>query len=382
VKNTVRIDDRNVTLGAYGSGAKARVRKVAGGSAVIVAVEGSAENVVAENIEFDSVWGLSSSYGTKKVPARAFVVGGRNVTIRNSVFRNLTDGVNAEAKPAGLLVQDNLFTNEIRGYGIWSEGTDHVYLANTMRDSKQEHLIRAHGTGVGTERLLISHNDLTRSSQTKGSIELRHARWFYVAENRMTGGTLRAGLPTERFQLDKPDWKKEITHWGVMENNVTQRLFINVRAGVQHLAIRNNVIRVDDWAPVLDNNAILVQATADGFDHVRKTDDVRITSNTVINNDKGDGNFLRVNGGPNQGGVVVNDPGRGLSAFRTISQNVWPQTSSALNYVAGTGYVSAGKWDAYSQVSGDVYRDATVGNGDYDVTVGSLVAGSSLIAAM
>jgi hypothetical protein len=144
-----------------------------------------------------------------------------------------------------------------------------------------------------------------------------------------------------------------------------------------------------------------VQATADGFDHVRKTDDVRITSNTVINNDKGDGNFLRVNGhatnlvvsrnlyvapringGPNQGGVVVNDPGRGLSAFRTISQNVWPQTSSALNYVAGTGYVSAGKWEAYSQVSGDVYRDATVGNGDYDVTVGSLVAGSSLIAAM
>ena len=397
VKGTARIAKRNVTLGTYGTGAKARVRKVSGGSGTsIIGIEGTARNVVVENIEFDSVWGFSSSYGTRKVPARGFYVAGNNITLRNNVFRNLTDGVSTEGKPTGLLVQDNLFTNEIRGYGIWSEGTDHVYLANTMRDSKQEHLIRAHGDGNGTVRLLISHNDLSRSSQSKGSIELRHAKWFYVASNRMTGGTLRAGLPTERFQLDKPTWKTEMTHWGVMEDNVTQRLFINLRAGVQHIAVRNNVIRVDDWTPVLDSNAILVETIAPGFDQVRKTDDVRVEYNTVINNDD-HGNFMRVsghatnlvvahnlyvapriNGGHLEGGLIVNDPGRGLTAFRSITGNVWPQTSSALNYVADAGYVSAAKWESYAQVVGDAYKDVSVGAGNYDVSVGSLLAGSSV----
>jgi len=269
-----------------------------------------------------------------------------------------------------------------------------------MRASRHDHMISAHGDGNGNERVLISHNDLSRPTQTKGSIELRHAKWFYVTDNRMKGGSLRAGLPTERFQLATSNWSTDMTHWGVMENNVTERLFINLRPGVQHIAIRNNVIRVDDWAPVLDNNAILVETIAPGFDRVRKTDDVRIEYNTVINNDDRDGNFMRVNGhatnlivshnlyvapringGTGQGGLVVNDASGGLSSFRSIAQNVWPQTSTALNYVAGAGFVSASKWESYGQVSGDVYRDVTVGNGNYAATVGSVRAGSSLTAA-
>jgi hypothetical protein len=166
VKSTVVVDDRNVVLGTYGSGSKARVRKVQqSGESAMFKIGSDAENFRAQGIEFDSVWGLDSSYGRKKVPARAFTVGGRNATFRDNVFRNLTDGINTENEPKGVLVQDNLFTAEIRGYGIWSEGTDHVYVGNTMRDSKQEHLIRSHMAGV--ERVLIAHNDLSRASRER-----------------------------------------------------------------------------------------------------------------------------------------------------------------------------------------------------------------------
>jgi hypothetical protein len=93
---------------------------------------------------------------------------------------------------------------------------------------------------------------------------------------------------------------------------------------------------------VLDNNAILIQQDAPGYDHVRQTDDIRVTYNTVINHDTG-GHFLRVNGsatnlvvshnlyvapkltgdGDDEGGLIVNDDD--LSGFDEIEGNVWPR---------------------------------------------------------
>ena len=63
-------------------------------------------DLVFDGLAFDSQWPLNGEYGSKKVPARGFTMGRRNVTIRNCSFRNVTDGVNTELKPVGLLVAD------------------------------------------------------------------------------------------------------------------------------------------------------------------------------------------------------------------------------------------------------------------------------------
>ena len=397
---------RNLTVGTYGEGAKARLRKVDTPSraTTMIQISPGAENVTIQGIEFDSKWGLTGSYGTGKVPARALTVYGTNVTVRDSTFRNVNDAVNAMGKPRGLLVQDNLMTDELRAYGVWGEGTDHVYLGNTMRDSRMEHLIRTSESGV--TRLLIAHNDLRRRSPRGGSVELRKANWFYVANNKVDGGTFRAGLQEDA--AFNPNWAKETTYNGVMEGNHIKGVFVNIRPGVQHLAFRNNVVERDGGEA-----AILIQASAPGYDQVRKTDDVRVEGNTVVNNGAS-GKFLQLNGhatnlvvknnlfvapnliatgGGGSAALYVADPqggADGLASFKEISDNVWPSVTlnsrqGGLNYVwsswgASKGFQTPAAWEAYQKVRGDVYRDVEI-RASYQATVGNVTAGSQLRVA-
>jgi hypothetical protein len=165
-----------------------------------------------------------------------------------------------------------------------------------------------------------------------------------------------------------------------------------------HLAIRNNVVQIDNnWAIQLEN-------IEPGYDHVRKTDDVRITSNTVISMGTR-GSFLRLHGhatnitltnnlhiAPNleldgSGAFAVDVTDKDLSAFTEISHNVWPalQTSNrqdGVNYVGGDGlqpwgYKNTQEWELYPQVKGDIYRNVAVGTG-FGTRVGGFRAGSSL----
>jgi hypothetical protein len=154
------------------------------------------------------MWDLHSVYGAQKIPAEAFTISADNATIRGCSFNNINTGVQTASGPKAVLVQDNYFSRNIRAYCIWSQGMDHVYLGNTMTGSQQEHLIRSDGTqGTGVSRVLIHDNDLSRPNNIKGSIEMRTATWFYIAGNRINGGTLRVGLQ----DIDKhqfPDWAK------------------------------------------------------------------------------------------------------------------------------------------------------------------------------
>ncbi len=392
VADSIDLHYRNLTIDSYGEGADARVRKVEGAGTSIFYLGKDCDNILAQNIEFDSKWGLDSSYGADKVPARAFTVWGTDFTVRNCTFRNLTDGVNTEGQPRGVLIQDNLFTDEIRGGGIWGEGTDHVYLGNTMKDSRQEHLIRTSNAGV--TRLLVANNDLSRPNNGKGSLELRAANWFYVTGNHINGGTLRVGMR----ELDlNPAWAAEGTNWGVVENNHTEKVFINIRPGTKHLAVRNNVVKVDGL------DAILIETCKPGF--TEKTDDIRLESNTAVNMGQA-GSFLRVNGhatnvevnnnlyvaphlaatgGGSAGAVYVADAD--LSGFREIAHNVWPSTAltrnqGGLNYVWSSwgdtrGYRTPQQWESFSQVHDDAYQG--VDPDVYQVTLtNGVTAGSSL----
>ena len=288
-RQALEIHARNVRIGAYGDGVagSARLRKTQDSAESIFLIFNGSDDVIFDGLEFDSAWDLASAFGDRKVPARGMTVGGSNVAVRNCTFRNLSDAINTEWHPHGVLVQDCLFTNEIRSQPIWSQGTDHVYIGNVMKDSQQEHLIRA-SEPQGVVRLLIAHNDLSRPSNSKGSIELRCASWFYVSSNHIRGGTLRVG-PQEQDQSAVPDWPSIKCRWGVVEDNVLEGIFVNVRLGTEHCVLRNNLVRYDG------PEGFLIECRKTGFDEVRKAVDIRLIRNTVITG-ANDGHFLRVSG--------------------------------------------------------------------------------------
>jgi hypothetical protein len=304
-------------------------------------------DTLVDGIEFDSIFDYKSEYNVKKVPAWGFTVGGTNFAIRNCSFRNLTDGINTALRPVGVLVQDNHFSKEIRGYCFYANGSDHVVVGNVMLHSHQEHLIRA--TEPGVTRILIAYNDLSRPNKIKGCIELRMASWFCVAGNYIHNGTLRVG-PQEQDKTQFPMWRDYKCEWGIIQDNRLEDLFFNVRLGTSHVIFRNNVIRMDarpgpakpedgDWA-------IIIECEKPGYDEVRKISDVRIEHNTILNF-TGHGHLLFLHGKPvslavrNNVYITGNQPGTAGGIYTTtaeiggldVQNNIYPANKSGTNFV-------------------------------------------------
>ena len=332
----------------------------------IFLVQQKATDTLFEGIEFDSIWDLKSEFGAKKVPARAFTVGGTNFTVRWCSFRNLTDGVNTELKPTGVLVLENHFSNEIRGYGVYANGYDHAYIGNVMVNSRQEHLIRA--TEPGVTRLLIAYNYLSRPSKLKGCIELRMASWFTVAGNYINSGTLRVG-PQEQDKNQFPAWREYKCEWGMVQDNRLEELFFNVRLGTYHVVFRNNVLRMDPKpGPVKPEDgdwAIIVECTKPGYDDVRKIVDLRIEHNTIVNL-SGRGHLLYLRGRPVslivRNNVYVAEGGSADGLFLsdpemegvTVKDNVFPP-GKAGTHTVGNQPMDRSQWLRNAKASGDRY---------------------------
>ncbi len=299
---------------------------------------------------------------------------------------NVDDGVNTAGMPTGVLVQDNYFGTMIRGCCIWGQGYDHVYIGNTMTDSTKEHLIRTSGTGV--QRLLIEDNNLSRITPVKGSLELRTASFFYVTGNVVNGGTLRIGLP------NGPD--SYFSGWGVVQNNETYKIFTNIRPGVQHVTLRNNVFNYSQGTEIC--------LETQGSYNKPEITDIRIDHNTLID-DSTYCKFLQVDGavsgvsvtnnlmiapnilwkGDSSGAVYV--MAADLSGFTQISDNVWPlmpatSRQAGDNYLHPTwGYVPGGfvpnaTWDKLPQVQNEQYSNADLSPDVYDMTLNGTTAGA------
>lgn len=326
----------------------------------------STTDFLAEGIEFDSIWDLKSEYGAQKVPARAFTIGGTNVAVRWCSFRNVTDGLNTELKPVGVLLSECTFSDELRGYGVYANGTDHVYVGNVMRQSRTEHLIRSSEPGV--TYVLVAYNDLRRQGMGKGSIEFRDADWFYVASNYMRSGTLRVG-PQEQDKNAVPNWASIKSEWGVIQDNRLDDLFLNIRLGTYHVMFRNNVVRMRDldWA-------VIIACDKPGYDDVRKAGDIRIAHNTVIN-DGTKGMFMFVQGNPvdllvqqnvyiapgvksggSNAGILAT---RGLDGFAGILGNVFPDGAGGSHRVNGQATDRA-TWLKSPKVKGERYGAVNV----------------------
>jgi hypothetical protein len=308
---------------------------------------------------------------------------------------NLDDAVNGEAGPDGMLVEDCTapLATGIRGYFIWGQGADQVYLGNTIANSTREHVVRT----VDAVRELIAYNNFTnldRSSvdnqdNNKGTIEVHRGSYAYVAQNYLYDGELRAGP-----RGGSGDIAGSTTSWTVFEGNHVFNHEIQIYPSTVHLMIRNNVITNDNGA------AINIVAVSPG----RSVDDIRILNNTGVDNGVG-GQFLYVFAGAPAHSITVENNlwlapnviagehatagiyvgASNLNEFSTISHNVWQMPNLFVPYAGGgvmyiwpswsdrRGYITPAVWNKLPGVSGDIFANTKV-TANLTPVAGSLAA--------
>jgi hypothetical protein len=392
------VADRNVVFGAYGSATAARpvLSRTLGNGPSIISLWTNCVDVSISDITFDSPYPTVNNLASK-MSVDAIVAGGTNVTVSDCEFLNVNNAINANRRPSGLLVQDSTapLATGLRSYFVWGEGTDHVYLNNKVANSTREHVVRM----VDVTRLLIAGNDFANTDRrsvdyedySKGSIEMHRGSYHYVTGNTIRDGTLRAG--PRGGETEDASTK---TEWVVIESNTVLNVSIQVRPGAHHVMIRNNVINNEGAEAIM-----LYKPDVYG----RVSSDVTIDNNTAVNHES-TGRFLHLEGRVD--GVTLTHnlfvapnitPGSGstsgvyvgmndLSAFRTISGNVWPSVTGigvgkgGINYVGATYAVAADyrdptEWEAFEQVEGDEFRNVAE-SAIYSVSVGTQTVGSTL----
>lgn len=398
VDESLTIYGTDVTFGSYGDGTRPVLMwtGLRDGNRFI-GMGGNARRIVIENLTFDSIY--NGDIDQSGMPI-ALKTAGVNITSRNNQFLNVWFALNNNAKPQGVLAQDNdaPLKTGIRAYFSWMEGSDFVYLGNTVANSTREHIIR----GADYQRVLIAHNDLTntRADSTdtnKGCVVLQKGSWAWVDGNTINEGGIGAGPLGDGDGLKDPNYQTVRTSWVVIQNNVVNGSSIYLHHGAEHVMIRNNAITRHGAAGI----------TIEGWNgtYSRGITDVYVLDNTGVNNDI-HGNFLKllnhtdgvtmkrnlyvspnlVTGEHNSAVIYVEESN--LSSFRVISDNIWSAPSAksyadgGYNYVYSywansAGYLTPDEWNAYAVVGDDVFQDVTL-TVSYRATVGDTTAGASL----
>jgi hypothetical protein len=361
----------NVVVGAYGSGNKPVIRYTGGltvGSTIFLTGSGS-DNITIKDLTLDSIYSSTSSYSG--VPM-GIGIGGTNTTVRNVQFQNLSDGVNTNRQPKGVLVQDSTAPIGLRGYFAWVQGSDQAYIGNSCANSTYQHNLR----DGGADRILIADNNFTNDANNgvqKGCLTIHKGTYVYITGNTLNTGKLSIG---PLGQGDGLTDKGARLNYVVAEDNKITGLTL-IETGAQHVMLRNNIMNRDS------NVGIDVE----GYDSTygRGVVDLTILNNTVVNHATG-GNFLRVEGSVNginlvnnlylsnnlltgpEGAAPVFVYGNDLSSFGTITNNVWcnPHISTyaqgGINYVYSywsnsQGYRTPSEWEAFGQVHTDYYEN-------------------------
>jgi PKD repeat protein len=373
VTSSLHLNRRNVLIGRFGDGPDPIVMRAKGNGTSTFALDKSCDGVTVEHITFDSPNAVADDQEAPKVGAIGVLCSGssRNITVRNCTFRNVDDGVNANGKPTGLMVQDcaaPLITG-VRGYLIWGEGTDHVYLGNSAANSTREHNIRL----SGLQRVLIDSNhfanldrhEVDKYDGSKGCIEMHRGEYAWISHNDVTGGTIRVGPRGGEFE-----GPEAVTEWCVIDSNTLTNTGVLAYGGSRHILIRNNIIRWDG------NTAITINGAP-------TSEDITIVHNTAINNSEL-GAFFRLWGHVNgitlsnnlfvaprltpgvKGSSAIGIDETDLSSFSEISHNVWPDAGSDKGVcIVGTGKKGGGlvapqKWNSLPGVKDDRFASVAV----------------------
>lgn len=376
------ITGKNVLIGAYGVGDKPVIRRVEGYGDSSVYTFRYSDHVVIENLAFDSKWPTKGNNATS-IRATGMYLYGRNITVRDNTFLNLNDAINSNGFPTGLLVMDNSapLATGLRGYFVWGQGTDHVYLGNSAANSTRQHIIRT----WTMDRVLVAYNNFTNLDRSnvdspdysKGTIEIQAGSYAYVAHNVVHDGQVRVG--PRGGQWEPVSVKQE---WSVFESNEINNVQAIVYPGATHSMWRNNIIH-------RDGGVAFSVRPEDG--EGRYVVDLNIINNTVVNNAR-EGQFLLVSSGHVGAGAgngitfrnnmwlapkVVPGGGNGvagiysnsntLSNFNSIADNVWPSPAEFHGYAPGgihyvwpnwsdaRGYLDASEWEAQAVVTDDKF---------------------------
>ncbi|MCS7035008.1 MAG: hypothetical protein NZ561_13600, partial [Phycisphaerae bacterium] len=200
VDEEIVITESNVVIGAYGNGNRPILRWTGTGGPRykrFFDLQKSSSNVTVRDLTFDSIF---SGHTEKEGVPDAFRVGGTNFAVVNCEIRNICYFVNNEAKPTGVLVQDNTspLRTGLRAYLSYVVGTDHVIIGNKVVNSTREHGVRADGA----YRVLIAHNDLANIAEgrpgdtvdiMKQPITVHWGSDFYIHANDTHGGRVEIG---------------------------------------------------------------------------------------------------------------------------------------------------------------------------------------------
>ncbi|HEX3355834.1 MAG TPA: PKD domain-containing protein, partial [Tepidisphaeraceae bacterium] len=384
ISSPLEIKRSNVIIGAYDDPAKPKqaTTQPAGDRPVIFftglkkdvpyfTTARNTSDAMFQDLAFDSKF----SQGADKTGMPDCVKpSGQNTTVRNCVFLNVGYGINGNQEPHGVMAIDNSCPLEtgLRSYFAWVQGSDHVYLGNTVVNSTREHCLRV----GGADRILIAYNNFSNLDRrapnkggdqldvSKGAMTIHSGSYVYVVNNVIPVGELLIGPLGKGDGWNNP---KARWHWAVIEGNEINS-YVYINHGTDHVMCRNNLINRNDWSCFI----------VEGYDekYQRGNSDITIINNTGVNRGL-KGNFLRVTGKvdgitvrnnlyiapklkltDNWSAPVYADPG-GLSSFRESSGNVWPDLKGfkGVHYIIDLGgYISEKKWLDQAFVKGDRFQ--------------------------
>ena len=366
---TVQINGRDILIDRYGDGPDPILLRTKGNGAGILALETRCDGITIQHLTFDSPYPADPTGPAPKIDIIGIVARGRNITVRDCTFLNLDDAVNANGSPRGLLVQgcSAPLPTGLRGYLVWGQGTDHVYLANHAANSTREHIVRL----SGVKRVLIAENDFTnldrrpadKDDYSKGTIEAHQGSVIYIVNNTVTDGTIRVG-PLGGSN-ESPD---SATEWVVIDGNTVKDTSILAYSGSHHIMIRNNMIHHD-------KDAAITISAPDAFG--RTNGDFTIQNNIAVNNSDA-GSFLRVWGKVNgivlkenrfiaphlkyglHGTAAVDTSEDDLGSFLKISQNTWPADGCFIVGAGADSLRNAEAWGQMKPVQGDTFTDLPI----------------------
>jgi hypothetical protein len=406
--NTFQLNNHNVTIGAYGSGANPNMVKINGAGLGIFYMTKADDQIVIENLTFDSVY-TPVGNSAPEIIATGVYVAGRNITVRNNTFLNISTAVDAYQGPSGLLVQNNSAPNPqgLRDYFVWMNGNDQVILGNTVANSTRQHVVRSSFTT--TNRVLIAGNDFANPSNVNGdsgdtqktTVNIRAGSYVYVTNNTLRNATVAIG-PDDALP------ENTVVPWFKFDGNTLLNSQLYVHSSTQHAMIDNNFSNLEYYQQFeIDTN--------DPSYPSRKMLDVTFTHNTGVQQGT-IGSMLQIDGDATGGIITVTDnlfaapnlqPGNQFAtsimvkantdaAIAWSDGNVWAAPSPAFNYwyvpqgvifiAAGldpSRFLTASQWNGLSNVGTDTFRAVGVSlGGSLQVSNNGVMVGAVLPAKL
>lgn len=416
--SAITISGANVVLGAYGSGAAPLLRR--GNNTLMDLVNVTGNTVTVQNLAFDS---NTPANLEKDGAARAVKAAGVNIVVRDNTFINVSDGVNGEAQPKQVLVQNNTTSSitSVRAYFSWVQGTDWVFLGNYAENSTREHIVRV----GGADRVNAEYNNFSNQDRSwlgdsrdigKGVFTIQVGSYVNIGYNNVSWGPVGVGPLGGVDGVNTPNARAQ---WVVFRGNVIYGATMNISPGSEHVMIQDNVITSNGGIGVNITPTDLTTNAATGalLYPTRNLVNLNIQNNTGFNNSV-NGRFINLARPSNPGQIklvsnlyvapqlqtgynqnaAVYVGASDLASFSSISRNIWPVptvtpgNSGAAMYVwpnwwNSAGYLTQSTWISRSPVSGDVFNTAVIPDSStaaaltasgYQATAGGITAGARI----